>query len=115
MINKKFNDFIYISLGAIIGSFLRWQIDQIFLANIIGCFFIGFLNQITIPLKFRLLFAFGLCGSLTTFSGWIFNLYRLLSKGLYLELFLNILLVFFTSFLAVYIGYLLSKKIKSLS
>ena len=104
------NNIIYISFGAILGAFIRWQIDQTFIVNIIGCFLIGFLNSLSISQRFKLFFAVGFCGSLTTFSGWIFDLFKLLENGFYVDFFSNIVLVFLTSFFSVFLGYFLGKK-----
>ena len=112
---KVYNiNFIFISSGAILGAIIRWQLNEIFLVNIIGCFLIGFFNTFSIPLKYRLFFAFGFCGSLTTYSGWIFNLFELIDQGLYFKSFINIMIVFFTSFLTVFLGHWLGEKINKL-
>ena len=41
----KNNTFFLISAGAIPGSLFRWQIDEIFIVNLIGCFLLGFFNS----------------------------------------------------------------------
>ena len=41
----KKNKFFLISMGAIPGAVLRWQIDDIFMVNIIGCFLLGFIRE----------------------------------------------------------------------
>tara|TARA_Y100001968_G_C19167342_1_gene623909 strand:+ start:270 stop:614 length:345 start_codon:yes stop_codon:yes gene_type:complete len=79
----KKNTFVMISIGAIPGALIRWQIDQIFIVNIVGCFFLGFFNSLTIPKKYKLTLGVGLCGSMTTFSGWSSHLNNLLIKGSY--------------------------------
>ena len=45
------NSFFLISLGAILGALLRWQINEIFLVNLIGCFLLGFFNSLKNPNK----------------------------------------------------------------
>ena len=107
----KIKSFLLVSLGAIPGAILRWQIDEVFFANIIGCFLLGFVNNLSISSKSKLFFGFGFCGSLTTFSGWIFQLFKLMFDGLYLLFFMNIILNFIASLFAIYFGYLLAKKL----
>ncbi len=107
----KKSDFINVSLGAIPAAILRWQIDEILLVNIIGCFFLGFINAAPIGKKFKLIFAFGFCGSLTTFSGLSFYLYSLLSQGLYIPFLFNAILIVLLGIFAVGLGHLLAKKI----
>ena len=79
----KKNKFFLISIGAVPGALFRWQIDDIFIVNIIGCFLLGMINSLPISSRYKLIFGFGFCGSLTTFSGWSFQLFQLISNGLY--------------------------------
>ena len=97
VIDIRKNKFILISLGAIPGALFRWQIDEMFIANLIGCFLVGFINSLDISKRYKLILGVGLCGSITTFSGWSFYSYELLSQGQY-KLFL------FTSISIILIG-----------
>ena len=105
--------FIIISIGALPAAMFRWQIDQIFIVNIIGCFLLGFINALNISRNSKLIFAFGFCGSLTTFSGWTFQLFELISKGSYKLFFLNSISIVIIGFFAVGFGYFLAKKTHS--
>ena len=109
------NNFFLISLGAIPAALLRWQINEIIIVNLLGCFLIGFLNSLTLPKKYKLLFGFSFCGSLTTFSGWIFDLYKLIIEGLYKEFLFNLILFLVGGIFAVVFGNLLGQKINKLS
>ena len=62
------NNFIIISVGAVPAAIMRWQIDQIFIVNAIGCFLLGFINSLPVSRRYKLMLGFGFCGSLTTFS-----------------------------------------------
>ena len=105
------NNFFIISIGAIPAAIFRWQIDQIFIVNIIGCFLLGFINSLNISRRYKLIFGFGFCGSLTTFSGWAFQLFQLISQGLYKLFFMNLISMAFLGLFAVGLGHLLAKKI----
>ena len=107
----KKNDYFLISVGAVPASILRWQIDEIFIVNIIGCFLIGFINALSIPKRYKLIFGLGFCGTLTTFSGWSLILSQLIIQGLYKSFFLNSILLVLMSFVAVILGDFLAKKI----
>ena len=107
----KENNFFYISIGAIPAALLRWQIDETFIVNIVGCFLLGFINALKIPRRYKLIFGFGFCGSLTTFSGWSLQLYQLINQGLYKLLFLNSILIVLLGIFAVGLGNLCAKKI----
>ena len=105
------NKFILISIGAIPGALFRWQIDNIFIVNIIGCFLLGIINGLNINRRYKLIFGFGFCGSLTSFSGLSFQLYRLISVGLYRLFLLNSILMVVIGLFAIYLGDLLVKKV----
>ena len=105
------NNFIIISVLAILAAILRWQIDQILIVNIIGCFLLGFINSLTISKRYKLIFGFGFCGSLTTFSGWSFQLFELIKEGFYKLFFLNSIFIVMLGFIAVGLGHFVARKI----
>ena len=107
----KNNNFFIISIGAIPAAIFRWQIDQIFIVNIIGCFLLGFINALSISRKYKLLFGFGFCGSLTTFSGLSFQMFKLIDQGFYKLFVLNSILMVLLGIFSVLLGHLLAKKI----
>ena len=111
LLNK--NSFILISIGAIPAAIFRWQIDELFTVNIIGCFLLGFINKIYISRKYKLIFGFGFCGSLTTFSGWSLRLFDLIIQGSYKLFFINSLSIVLIGFFAVGLGHFLAKRINT--
>ena len=109
----KKNSFYFVAIGAVPASILRWQIDDIFIVNLIGCFLLGFINALEMSKKYKLIFGFGFCGSLTSFSGWSFKLFELLSQGSYKLFFFNSFLIVLIGCFAVALGHLLAIKIKT--
>ena len=107
----KNNEIFAISIGAIPAALFRWQIDQIFIVNTIGCFLIGFINALPVARRYKLIFGFGFCGSLTTFSGWSSKLFQLISQGFYKLFFYNSILTIVIAICSVYLGHLFAKKI----
>ena len=107
----KNNYFFLISLGAIPAAIFRWQIDQIFIVNAIGCFLLGFINSLPVSRKYKLIFGFGFCGTLTTFSGLSFQLYKLINQGFYKLFFLNSILIVMSAIFACGLGHFFAKKI----
>ena len=105
------NNFICISIGAVPAAILRLQIDQLFIVNIIGCFLLGFINSLAISKRYKLILGFGFCGSLTTFSGWSFQLFKLINQGFYQLFFLNSISIVMLGIFSVSLGHLLAKKI----
>ena len=83
-----------VASGAVPGALVRWQLVERLgpqlvgpwganlLANLVGCFLLGFLSG---PLPSRtplmLVLGIGFCGSLTTFSGWILDLASFQHQG----------------------------------
>ena len=105
------NSFIMIAIGSVPAAILRWQIDQIFIVNIIGCFLLGFINSLSIHRRYKLLFGVGFCGSLTTFSGWSFQLFKLINQGFYKLIFLNSIVLVILGIFAYGLGHWCAKKI----
>ena len=100
-----------ISIGALPAAILRWQIDDILIVNTIGCFLLGFINALPVSRKYKLMFGFGFCGSLTTFSGLSFQLYKLINQGFYKLFFFHSILILMIGLFSVGLGHLLAKKI----
>ena len=109
----KKNTFFLISLGSISGALLRWQIDETFVVNIIGCFLLGFFNSLLIEKESKLIIVVGLCGSMTTFSGWSFHLYNLLTLGLFKLFFLHSISIVLIAIFAVGLGQIFAKKLSA--
>tara|TARA_Y100001968_G_scaffold285114_1_gene284851 strand:- start:127 stop:471 length:345 start_codon:yes stop_codon:yes gene_type:complete len=107
----KTNHVFFISIVSFPAALIRWQIDKIFVVNIIGCFLLGFINSLPISRKYKFIFGFGFCGSLTTFSGWSLQLFKLIQQGLYKLFVLNSILSMTCAILAVGFGHLVAKKI----
>ena len=109
----KNNAFFLISLGAIPGALFRWQIDEIFIVNLIGCFLLGFFNSLDILKRYKLTLCVGLCGSMTTFSGWSSHLYKLLNQDLYKSLLFNSISMVLLGVLAISLGHIFAKKLNT--
>ena len=105
------NKYMLISIGAIPGALIRWQIDNIFIVNIIGCFLLGIINGLNINRRYKLILGFGFCGSLTSFSGLSFELHQLISLGLYGLFLLNSILMVVIGLFVIYLGDLFAKKV----
>ena len=104
------NSFFLISIGAIPGAIVRWQIDEIFIVNLIGCFFLGFFNSLTISKRYKLTLGVGLCGSLTTFSGLSYQLHNLLRQGMYKLFLFNSISIVLMGIFAIGLGHIFAEK-----
>ena len=105
-------EFFIISAGSVLGSLIRWKIDNIFFVNVIGCFIFGFINNLQISKKIKLFFCFSFCGSLTSFSGWMLDLLNNLNQDLYLLFFFRVILFLVSGYFALYLGYSISNNLK---
>ena len=112
-IDIKNNTFFLISFGAILGALFRWQIDEIFIVNLIGCFLLGFFNSVDISKRYKLTLNVGLCASMTTFSGWSSHLYKLLNQGLYKLFLLNSLSIVLIGIVFIGLGHIFAKKLNA--
>ena len=108
------NKFFLISIGAVPAAIFRWQIDEIFVVNAIGCFLLGIINTLPISSRYKLIFGLGFCGSLTTFSGWSLQLFHLISQGFYKLFFLNSILMILIGFFSVCLGRFFANKMINL-
>ena len=109
----KNNTFFLISVGAIPGALFRWLIDEIFIVNLIGCFLLGFFNSLDILKRYKLTLCVGLCASMTTFSGWSSNLYKLINQGLYKLFLFNSISIVLMGVLAIGLGHIFAKKLNA--
>ncbi len=111
---SKLHALCLISIGAIPGSLIRWQLNNDFLVNILGAAVLGFCFGLHISRRQQLTIAIGFCGSLTTFSGWILDALEFFRDGLFLNAFG---LIFYTMIFGLFVaafGFFLGKKIKRL-
>tara|TARA_Y100001968_G_C18770938_1_gene442169 strand:- start:90 stop:467 length:378 start_codon:yes stop_codon:yes gene_type:complete len=80
----EFQKFSFVSLGAIPGSFIRWQLNNDLIVNLIGALILGFVIGYDVKPSLKLLIGVGFCGALTTFSSWIVDCFQLLIDGYFL-------------------------------
>jgi len=92
----------------------RYFVDNIFLVSLIASFIYGLFLPVRINNRFvkDLIFVYFL-SSFTTYSGFIFNLFKLFSEENYLVIFYHINLVIFLNLFLMYLGFLFGKKIST--
>lgn len=116
---KGFYEFILLSLGAIIGAFLRYKItsfpfifgiigSNVLIVNIVGSFVLGIFSVLSVSLnldpKYSFLIAIGFCGSLTTMSSFALENIMMFENNQLLQMVINTISNVFLSFLFLYIG-----------
>ena len=121
--------YLIVALGSGIGGFLRYIISDLvykytnslfpygtLTVNIIGSFLLGFILFYLDALKLissemRLFLTVGLCGGLTTFSTFSYEIVKLIQNSEYLLAGSNLLLNIFVTILAVFLAAFISKLI----
>ena len=91
-LRRELQELILVSLGAVPGALLRWQValhlaDRHVLVNVLGAALLGLLAGLPAAPRRQLLVGIGFCGSLTTFSSWMLDAMRLISVGKVVEAF----------------------------
>ncbi len=128
------SSFLFVGVGGAIGAmarfglnvwsnnFLGMNILGTFLANILGCLFVGAfiefvyqfslnsLNEATFE-QHRLLFAVGFCGSFTTLSALIFEINELIHNNQLMYSFIYLICTLLGGFLCYWLGSSLVKYI----
>ena len=111
-ISSNFISFISISFGAVFGSLVRFSLNNNLLANLLGSFILGIVSGRKSNRRIKLFFAAGLCGSLTSFSGWVNSMYNFLSQGIFIK---TILIAFASIVIGLFVasfGYFLGSRLK---
>ena len=120
-------NFLFVGLGGFVGSIGRYYISKLdilpglttipvktLLANVIGSLLIGLLSgffdkSTILTSELRLLLMTGFCGGFTTFSTFTNENMTMLKNGDFFNVFLYTGLSIFFGFVAVYLGYSVSK------
>jgi CrcB protein len=92
-LRSELGELSLVACGAVPGALLRWRLEGIWtgwgevappwvpslVVNLLGSFLLGFVSSGRLPRpRLMLVAGIGFCGSLTTFSGWILALARLM-------------------------------------
>jgi len=120
-------DFLWISLGAVVGANLRFAVNRwaaaylsaslpygTLIVNVTGSFILGFFlvwttERVLADPHWRMLIAIGFCGSYTTFSSYSFETLHLFEEGHYSMAIGNFIFNNLVSLLAVLGGAVLAR------
>ncbi|WP_320666788.1 fluoride efflux transporter FluC [Prochlorococcus sp. MIT 1307] len=112
LVHKEFYKLLIVLLGAIPGAVIRWQLNNNFFVNLTGAALLGFVIGLQLNRRWKLMLGVGFCGSLTTFSGWIFDSTLLLLNGSLIQAFGLILYTLGFGLLSGAFGFLVGRNIK---
>ena len=107
----KIKSFVYILLACYVGTFLRLFIDNNFIISIIGSFFVGFIINKKLSLSNEKILLSGFCSCFTSFSGFIYFLYKILNQGYWIKFIIFFNLIIIVNLFTMILGFWISRKI----
>jgi len=107
----KINNFIYIFFAAYLATFLRLTINNNFFISIIGSFLVGFFISRRLSYSTEKILLSGFFSCFTSFSGFIYFLYKILNQGDWIKFIIFFNLIIILNIFTMYFGFWLSRKI----
>ncbi|MDC3148882.1 CrcB family protein [Prochlorococcus sp. AH-716-I05] len=107
----KVNNFIYIILAAYLATFLRLTIKNNFFISIIGSFCVGFFNGKRLNYSTEKILFSGFFSCFTSFSGFIYFLYKILNQGDWIKFIIFFNLIIIVNLFTMLFGFWISRKI----
>ena len=102
---------IYLFLACYLGTFLRLFIDNNFVISIIGSFFVGFFISKKLSKTNELILLSGFFSCFTSFSGFLYFLYKIFNQGDWIKLMIFLNLIIIVNLFTMYFGSWISRKI----
>ena len=107
----KIKSFVYILLACYLGTFLRISIDNNFIISILGSFFVGFIISKKLSYSSEKILLSGFFSCLTSFSGFLYFLYKFLNQGDWMKFIIFFNLIIIANLFTMYFGFWISRKI----
>jgi len=107
----KINNFIYILLAGYLATFLRLLINNNFFISIIGSFLLGFFMSKGLSYSTEKILFSGFFSCFTSFSGFIYFLYKILNQGDWIKFIVFFNLIIIVNLFTMYFGFWISRKI----
>jgi CrcB protein len=107
----KINNFIYVLLAAYLATFLRLNINNNFFISIIGSFLVGFFISKRLNYSTEKILLSGFFSCFTSFSGFIYFLYKILNQGDLIKFIFFFNLIIIVNLFTMLFGFWISRKI----
>ncbi|ABO18446.1 CrcB family protein [Prochlorococcus marinus] len=107
----KINNFIYIFLAAYLATFFRLTLNNNFFISIIGSFLVGFFVSKRLSYSNEKILFSGFFSCFTSFSGFIYFLYKILNQGDWIKFIIFFNLIIILNLLTMIFGFWISRKI----
>ena len=106
----KIRSCIYIFLACYLATFLRMFINNNFIVSTIGSFFLGFVIPKRLSSSKEKIILSGFISCFTSFSGFIYFLYKILNQGDWLDFIVFLNLIIIANLFTMYFGFWISRK-----
>ena len=107
----KIKNYIYIFLASYAATFLRILINNNFIVSIIGSLFFGFVIAKKVTYLKEKIILSGFFSCFTSFSGFIYFLYKILNQGEWIKFIIFFNLIIILNIFTMYFGFWISRKI----
>ena len=107
----KINNFFYILLATFLATCLRLIINKNFIISLIGSFLVGFFKSKRLSYSTEKILLSGFFSCFTSFSGFIYFLYKILNQGDWIKFIIFFNLIIIVNLLTMFIGFWISRKI----
>ena len=107
----KIKNYIYIFLASYAATFLRILINNNFIVSIIGSLFFGFVIAKKVTYLKEKIILSGFFSCFTSFSGFIYFLYKILNQGDWIKFIIFFNLIIILNILTMSFGFWISRKI----
>ena len=107
----KINNLIYIFIAAYLATFLRLTINNNFFISIIGSFLVGYFVNKRLSYSTEKILLSGFFSCFTSFSGFIYFLYKILNQGDWIKFIIFFNLIIIINLFTMLLGFWISRKI----
>jgi len=107
----KINNFVYILLAAYLATLIRLAINNNFFISIIGSFLVGFFMSRRFSYSTEKILLSGFFSCFTSFSGFIYFLYKILNQGDWIKFIIFFNLIIIANLFTMFVGFWISRKI----
>jgi len=107
----KIKSYAYILLACYAATFFRLFINNNFIVSLIGSLFFGFFIPKRLTFSNEKIMFSGFFSCFTSFSGFIYFLYRIYAQGDWIKFIISLNLIIIINLLAMYFGFWISRKI----
>ena len=101
----------YLLAASYLGTFLRFFIDNNFIISILGSFLVGFIISKRLSYSSREILFTGFFSCFTSFSGFIYFLYKIFNQGDLVKFIISFNLIIIINLFIMYFGFCISRKI----